>query len=562
VNLVESIFRGGLGLRADAGGAPAPWDDFWYEPAGGQTSSSGMRVSPETAKRLGTVIACVSVRSKAMATLPCKIYTDLAGGGNKVVTNHPLYDVLYDRPNEIQTAFDFKYMMQAHVDLRGNAYALKIPGPRGPVDQLKPLHPDRVQVEILRDSGRLIYIYNDPLTNKTERYTQDEIFHLRDWSDNSAVGQSRISMGMDLLGVALARQDYIARFLKNDTQTGSVIVGTNFKTSEDEKAFSDNIQRKQTGKNRGKTLILPQGLDIKSLGVKPIDAQLIEGAKVSDTQICSLMGVFPHIVGVDSGKAATYASTEQFNIMHAQQCVHPMIVMWEQAIQRDLLVSSKYYAKFSMASLLRGDNATRFAGYAVAIQNSWMCPDDVRGLEELNPIPNGEGKVFWRSANLLPLAQLEAPSQMSGKGSAGSAADDQQGNTDDATSDGAGGDAGSKAQASAAMRGRLELLATGSADRCVRKEVSAVRKMIERKAGTYEVMEFYREHARFIAEVFHMEAAASLTVMIACDARAQELSALLGDEDDEFQAGAQVWVENLAATLPKKLVALAVEGVR
>jgi hypothetical protein len=188
-----------------------------------------------------------------------------------------------------------------------------------------------------------------------------------------------------------------------------------------------------------------------------------------------------------------------------------------------------------------------------------MCPDDVRALEELNPIPNGEGKVFWRSANLLPLAQLEAPSQMSsGKG----AADDQQGNADDASNDGSGGDAGSKAQASAAMRGRLELLATGSADRCVRKEVGAVRKMIERKAGVYEVTEFYREHARFIAEVFHMEAAAALTVMIACDARAQELSALLGDEDDEFQAGAQVWVENLAATLPKKLVALAVEGVR
>lgn len=556
MNLVESIFRGGLGLRADAGGAPAPWDDYWYEPAGGQTSSAGMRVNPETAKRLGTVIACVSVRAKAIATLPCKIYTDLAGGGNKVVSNHPLYDVLYDRPNDIQTAFDFKYMMQAHVDLRGNAYALKIPGPRGPVDQLKPLHPDRVQVEILRDSGRLIYIYNDPLTNKTMRYTQDEIFHLRDWSDNAAVGQSRISMGMDVLGVALARQDFIARFLKNDTQTGSAIIGTNFKTKEDKKLFLENLREEQTGSNRGKPLILPMGLDIKSLGVKPIDAQLIEGTKVSDTQICSFMGVFPHIVGVDSGKAATYASTEQFNIMHAQQCVHPMIIMWEQAIQRDLLVSEKYYAKFSMASLLRGDNATRFAGYAVAIQNSWMCPDDVRALEDLNPIPNGEGKVFWRSANLLPLAQLQAPSQM--KPAAPEGDEDET----DAPEDGAGGDAGSSAQASAVMRGRLELLATGSADRCVRKEVAAVRKMVERKAGTYEVMEFYREHARFISDVFHMEAGASLTVMIGCDARAQELSALLGDEEDEFQAGAQVWVENLAAMLPKKLVALAVEGVR
>lgn len=610
MNLVESIFRGGLGLRADAGGTPAPWDDFWYEPAGGQSSSSGMRVSPESAKRLGTVIACVSARGRAIAQLPCKIFTDLAGGGNKVVTNHPLYDVLYRQPNDIQTAFDFKFMMNAHVDLRGNAYALKVPGPRGPVDQLKPLHPDRVQVEILRDSGRLIYVYNDPLTNKTERYTQDEIFHLRDWSDNAAVGQSRVSMGLDVLGVGLARQDYIARFLKNDTQTGSAIIGTNFKTQEDVDLFKKTYQASQTGANRGKALLLPAGLDVKSLGVTPVDAQLLEGHKASQVEICTLFGILPHLVGVDAGKSATYASVEQFNIMHAQQCVHPMVIMWEQAIQRDLIVSERYYAKFSMASLLRGDNATRFAGYAVAIQNSWMCPDDVRALEDLNPIPNGEGKVFWRSANLLPLAQLEAPK-------ASPPADG--GNDDDAPEDGAGGDAGTGASSngernwiasmiastkaflgglsrlqaqflgsrparsiavgvdagshaveSAAMRRQLELLATGSADRCVRKEVFAVRKMIERKAGVYEVTEFYREHARFTAEVFHMEAAAALTVMIACDARARELSellaigddALLADQDDEFQSGARLWVENLAATLPKKLVALAVEGVR
>lgn len=563
MNLVESIFRGGFGLRADVSGSPAPWDDFWYQPAGGQSSSSGMRVSPETAKRLGTVIACVTARGRALATMPCKIFTDLAGGGSKVVTNHPLYDVLYSRPNDIQTAYDFKFMMNAHVDLRGNAYALKIPGPRGPVDQLKPLHPDRVQVEVLRDSGRLIYVYNDPLTNETKRYTQDEIFHLRDWSDNMAVGQSRISMGLDLVGVALAHQDYIARFLKNDTQSGQIITGTNFKNDEDEKKFRENWQKSTTGKNRGKVLVLPPGLDVKSLGVKPVDAQLLEGHKASQVEICTLFGVLPHLVGVDAGKAATYASVEQFNIMHAQQCVHPMIVMWEQAIQRDLIVSERYYAKFSMASLLRGDNATRFAGYAVAIQNSWMCPDDVRALEDLNPIPNGEGKVFWRSANLLPLAQLTAPSQTNGPG----AVDDEEDGEEDAPEDGAGGDASAKAlQAGqpmdAAMRGRLELMATSSADRCVRKEVGAVRKMIERGAGIYEVTEFYTEHARFIADVFHMEAGASLTVKIACDARAQQLSMHLADEEDEFHAAAQVWIEHVAATEPKKLVALAVEGVR
>lgn len=551
MSLIQRISRGALDLRADMGGSPAPWDDYWYNSVG-QASASGMRVDPEQAKRLSTVVACVTARGRALATMPCKIFTDIAGGGKRVVTNHPLYDVLYTQANDLQTAFDFKMMMQAHVDLRGNAYAEKVPGPRGPCDQLVPMHPDRVKVEVLRGSGRLRYVYNDPLTNETRALMQDEVFHLRDWSDNAAVGQSRISMGLDVIGTALARQDYMARFLKNDARAGMAITGTAFKTLEDENKYRDNFQAAQTGKNRGKLILLPPGADIKSMGVTPVDAQLLEGHKASQVEICTLMGILPHLVGVDAGKSATYASVEQFNIMHAQQTVHPMIVMWEQAIQRDLIVSSYYYAKFSMAALLRGDNATRFAGYAVAIQNSWMCPDDVRELEDLNPIPNGEGKVFWRSANLLPLKQLTAPE--SGK----ARPNNNQAEQDDAPEDGAGGDASARA----AKIGRLQLLAAGSADRCVRKEVAAVRKLIARDGGAYEVTEFYVEHARFIAEVFHMDTLAALNVKIACDARAQQLTMLLADEEDEFHAAAQVWIENVAATEPGKLVSLAVEGVK
>ncbi|GGA80761.1 hypothetical protein GCM10011507_34970 [Edaphobacter acidisoli] len=555
MNLIESIFRGGLRLRADVGGAPAPWDDFWYEPAGGQESSAGMRVTPETSKRLAMVLACVSVRGKMIAIQPFKIRTDLVGGGSRTATEHPLYELLYSRPNPVQTAYDFRYMMNAHVDLRGNAYALKVPGPDGFVSELWPLHPDRVKVEVLPKTRRPIYVYDNPLTNQTERFVQEEIFHLRDWSDSIWLGQSRIRMGVDVMGLALARQDYTARWLKNDARTGLVFSGGNFKTKDDELDFIRSVQAGNAGKHRGRAMMLPLGMDAKSLSVTPVDGQLLEGGKYSDTQICSIMGVLPHMVGIDSGKAATFASTEQFNIMNAQYTVHPMNIMWEQAVQRDLLADSRFYAKLSMAAFLRGDNATRFAGYATAIQNSWMCPDDVRELEDLNPIPNGQGKLFWRSANLLPLSQLVAPSQI-----VKSAPDDPE-SDDDASDDGAGSGT-PDAATMAATRGRLELLAAGAADRCVRKEVSAVRRMIDGDAGFAEASQFYVEHTRFIADVFHMEASVALMVKIACDARAQHLALLLADEEDETHSAALEWIEHVAATEPRKLAALAVEGVQ
>lgn len=558
MNLVETIFRGGLGLRADAGGSFAPWDDRWYAPYDGHSSAAGMRVSPETAKRLSVVIACVTARGRALSILPCKVRSDLAAGGSKVVANHPLYDLLAYQPNSYQTAAEFFMMLQAHVDLRGNGYAEKVEGPRGPIDQLLPMHPDRVVVEVVRATGKLRYRYSDPLTSQTRVLMQEEVFHLRDWSDNGYTGQSRISMGADVIGNQMARQDYQARFLKNDARTGLVFTGGSFKTKEDEKEFVESMRAGGTGANRGRPIWVPGGMTAANLGVKPVDAQLLESTKATDVQICNLFGVLPHTVGIDAGKAATFASTEQFNIMDAQRNIHPMIRMWEQCIQRDLILSDRYYVKFSMAALLRGDNATRFAGYASAIAAGWMCPDDVRELEDMNPIPDSAGKTFWRSANLLPLKQLAAPVSPARRGTQPDDPQNDNGETDDATDDGSGGDA----QARAATTARLELLATGTAERCVRREVSAIRRMIASDAGVNEVTEFYGEHARWVAEAFHMEATAVLEVKIGCDARAQQLSAHLSDEDDEFHAAAQVWIDTIAATEPAKLAALAVKGIQ
>jgi HK97 family phage portal protein len=548
MSLVNSLAQGALALRADVGGAPAPWDDWWYRPLG-SASSSGMRVTADTVKRLGTVIAAVGAKARSLAVLPCKIYTDIPGGGSRVVSNHPLYDVLYSRPNALQTAYEFKQMMQGHVELRGNAYAEIIPGRRGAVDQLIPLHPDRIKVEVL-PSGKLRYQYNDPLINQTRVLMQEEVFHLREWPDVSAVGQSRIAMACDMFGVALAQQDYVAKFLKNDATPNAVITGTNFQSRADEEEYLRQFEKSGTGENRHKVKLLPPGVDIKTLGIKPAEMEMLESRKASAIEICTIIGILPHLIGVDAGKSATYASVEQFNIMHAQQTVLPMAIMWEQAIQRDLLTSDKYFAKFSLASLLRGDNATRFQAYALALGSNgpaWMCPDDVRELEDLNPLPNGQGKICWRPLNMAPLDQIPAPVSPAASG---------DGSGNDNIDQGAGSEDNNAANA--AIQGRLNILATSSAARCVRKEASGVRKLIERQAGAYEVTEFYADQSRFITEVFQLDPMGQLAVGADCQARAQELIRMLAEE--QF-AEASLWIEHVASTEPSKLARLAVKGV-
>jgi HK97 family phage portal protein len=482
LGLIESISRGAFGFRADMSGAPAAWDDFWYEGVG-SASSSGMRVSADSAKRIAAVLACVNIISRNVAMMPKKVYMASKTGGSEIVPNHPIYDLLASQPNHYQTAFEFFQMLQGHIELRGNAYAEIIPGKRGAVDQLIPMHPDRVTVQQL-SSGRIRYQYNDPVLNQTRYLMQDEVLHPRNFSDDGITGQSTVKMAADVFGSALAAQDYSARFFQNDAKPGVALqMDAPFKDKQQEDVFRAEWQSANTGKNRHKTAIIPFGMSIKELGVNPQDSQLVESRKLSRIDICSVFGVPPHLIG-ETEKTATYASVEQFNIMFAVQCLLPRIVMWEQAIQRDLVLNPKYYVKFSMAALLRGDTVSRYQSYAVGIANGWLNQDEVRDLEDLNPIEDGSGKTYWRPLNWAPLSQIDQPND--------AVETPQPAETTDT---------GADPKNTNDARARLKILAASAAARCVRKENAALAKLTERSANQAEHDKFYTDHALFLAEV-------------------------------------------------------------
>lgn len=512
MSLLQVALHGISQVRADITGTPAPWDDFWYNPIG-SGSASGIRVSPETAKRLSTVFSCINKIAKTQAMLPLKIYSDLPNGGKQVAENHPLFDVLYSRPNDQQTAFEWRQMMQGHLELRGNAYSEIIPGRRRAIDQLVPMHPDRVHPERL-NTGRVRYRYNDPLTN-TDRYlAQEEVFHLRNFMDDGVVGQSTVAMAVDTIGIGLAAQDYYARFLKNDARPSIAIVGGNFKTKEDEKRFRESWQESQTGANRHKTAVLPPGMSIEKLGINSHDAELLDARKFSRIEICSIFDVPPHLIG-ETEKTATYASVEQFNIMFATFCILPRLVLWEQAISRSLIFQNAYFAKFSMGALLRGDNASRAAFYKTMVSLGVFSQNDVRIMEDLNPIPDGDN--YWRPMNWARLGDVHVSVQPS-KGNGSGGEDDEE---DQTTDSGEG--------PQQLVRARLQMVASMAAEPCVRKEVNMLRKLAER-ANTGEefragLSTFYDEHARFLSDRIKLS-------MLAARAYCEENRAFLSSAPD------------------------------
>jgi HK97 family phage portal protein len=536
MSLLRAAIAGAIQFRADLTGTPAPWDDFWYSPLGA-ASSSGMRITADTVKSIAAAHACGSIICRNIGMFPLKIFSEQADGGKTLAANHPVYDVLYRQPNSLQTAFEFRQMLQGHLEFRGNAYAEIKPGPRGAVDQMVPMHPDRVSVEVLQ-SGRPRYRYQDPLLNTTRYLVQEEVFHLRNWSDDGYTGQSTIQMGAATFGIALAAQDYTARYFRNDARPGLALTGGKFRTKADEDEFVESLRKAQTGANRHRTMMLPEGMDIKTIGVSAADAQLLDARKFSRIEICSIFGVPPHLIG-ETEKTASYASVEQFNILFAVQCILPRLILWEQTIQRDLILSNKYFAKFSLAALLRGDTASRFNAYKIAIENGWLNQNDVRTMEDLNPIP--DGNTYWRPLNWAPLAQIVNPAPA------------QPGTGDIADTNTADPGAGDGEQASL-MRERLTLLAACAAEPCVRKEVNALRRLNDRCDSTNEFVaasaEFYREHAGFLAERMRIPLTAAREY---CDrnaawtAEARSAAGLGGMNFDALLTSGMQWLGSKAA---------------
>jgi len=477
VKFLERLSRAWQFVRAemDGGVQYRPDSDLWYQHLGYQTAT-GLRVSPESAMRVAAVFACVRVISETTASLPLRIYRRLPNGGKELATNHPLYYTLHTSPNQWQTAYEFWEMMQAHLELRGNAFARKVPSLDGPYSTLIPLHPDRVSVFRL-PSGMLRYQVRYFYTARVENYEQNEIFHLRGLSQDGLVGLSTIGVGAETIGVGLAAQEFAARFFENDATPGGVMKHPKTLTDAAHKRIKADWQEYFSGMNQHGVAVLEEGMDYKQIGITNKDSQLLEARQFSRGDIASIFRIPPHKIGDLS--RATFSNIEQQNIEFATDCVRPRLVRVERKINTDLIEPLKvgdgeeYYAEFDMSALLRGDLKSRFEAYSLGINAGFLTRQEARNAENLNPIEGLDQPLM--PLNLAPV-QNGAPILPSAP-------------------------QGDESGVGAAT---LRLFIDAAAERVVRKEVSALRRAMGRVAqvSTFieQAEEFYSTHAEFVVE--------------------------------------------------------------
>lgn len=373
-------------------------------------TTSGKPVNEHTAMQMTAVYSCVRILAEAVAGLPLHLYKYTASGGKEKALSHPLYFLLHDEPNPEMSSFVFRETLMTHLLLWGNAYAQIIRNGKGEVIALYPLMPNRMSVD--RDSsGALYYTYTrysdeaPTMNGMTVTLRPSDVLHIPGLGFDGLVGYSPIAMAKNAIGMAIACEEYGAKFFANGAAPGGVLEHPG--TIKDPQKVRDSWNAAYQGSsNSHRVAVLEEGMKYQSIGISPEQAQFLETRKFQINEIARIFRVPPHMVG-DLEKSS-FSNIEQQSLEFVKYTLDPWVIRWEQAISRSLLRPDEkklYFAKFNVDGLLRGDYVSRMNGYATARQNGWMSANDIRELENLDRIPPElGGDLYLINGNMTKLA--------------------------------------------------------------------------------------------------------------------------------------------------------------
>ncbi len=377
-------------------------------------STSGKSVTERSAMQMTAVYSCVRILAEAIAGLPLHVYRYGKNGSKEKAIDHPLYLLLHDEPNPEMSSFVFRETLMTHLLLWGNAYAQIIRNGKNEVVALYPLMPNKMTVD--RDeNGHLYYTYQrtsdeaPTMKGSTVTLKPSDVLHIPGLGFDGLVGYSPIAMAKNAIGMAIACEEYGAKFFANGAAPGGVLEHPG--TIKDPQRVRESWQSTFGGSgNANKIAVLEEGMKYTPIGISPEQAQFLETRKFQINEIARIFRVPPHMVG-DLEKSS-FSNIEQQSLEFVKYTLDPWVIRWEQSIARALLSEDEkqtLFVKFNVEGLLRGDYQSRMNGYAIARQNGWMSANDIRELENMDRIPENEGgDLYLINGNMLPMANAGA----------------------------------------------------------------------------------------------------------------------------------------------------------
>jgi len=361
------------------------------------SNDAGVDVTHDTAMKVATYNACVRRISFDLGLLPFHVYRKTDQGRERA-TAHPNYGLLHDTPNEYMTSQVFRECVSAHILRYGNGYAyIEKQGERA--TGLYPLLPTRTRA--IREKGAIYYV--TILANgKAETLTADQVLHFPGLSFDGLRGRSVLEEAADVMGVAIAADQFAAKFFANGAQLRGYLTYPGKLSPDAKQNLKDSFAQYQGVSNAHGTPLFENGLELKEVGVPPEQAQFLETRVHAGRDVAKLFLMPPHKVG--DLERATFSNIEHQAIEYVQSTLMRWIKGFENEVNRKLFWETEkgeYYAEMSVDGLLRGDQKTRYENYMKGIQGGWLSVNHIKQLENMNTIEGGD-------VHLSPLNMVDA----------------------------------------------------------------------------------------------------------------------------------------------------------
>ena len=241
-------------------------------------------------------------------------------------------------------------------------------------------------------------------SGKTVQLQPADVLHIPGLGFDGLVGYSPIAMAKNAIGLAIAAEEYGAKFYANGATPSGILEHPG--TLKDPSRVRESWQATFGGSsNANKVAVLEEGMKYTPISIAPNEAQFLETRKFQIDEIARIFRVPPHMVG-DLDKSS-FSNIEQQSLEFVKYTLDPWVARWEQSMVRALLTpeeKKRYFFKFNVDGLLRGDYQSRMNGYATARQNGWMSANDIRELENMDRIPEElGGNLYLVNGNMTKL---------------------------------------------------------------------------------------------------------------------------------------------------------------
>lgn len=317
--------------------------------------------------------------SNDMAKLP-KYVLKKDGDNRLKFTDHPVNYLISSRPNNLMNAFDFWKVIEVLCIIKGNAYAIIERNSKTGFPSQLHLCEDE-DVEVRKFNNKLYYKIHGKV------YASADILHFKGFSFDGVIGVGVVTFAAQNLGVALDAQSYQQDVYKDRGLGYGVIESEKDVNGVNKKLIEDGFSSKMSSKNKFKVPMLDAGMKYKSISVSPAEAQFLETSKNGVLEVARWLNIAPHkLKDLSQGN---FSNIYQQSIEHVQDSILPRVISKEQEINNKLFSAMDVdvvYCKFNIAVLLRGDLQMKSQYYTSAIYSGYMTRNEVRALEDMNPI--------------------------------------------------------------------------------------------------------------------------------------------------------------------------------